>query len=113
MFSAIVISNRADAGNEAVFYAHSIISRFLLDHKKANVSSNPIADKVTQYWRNATNSPAFFRSPRITVPSIVEACNDTHKGLCKIALILLAAYEGVNLVVDDSVIEGWKQILRS
>lgn len=113
ILSAVLIFNRSDFGNEAVFYANSIICRFLFDVRNANVSNDPIAERMTQYWLKATKSPAFFRLPQTTIPKIIDACNGPLKGLPKIASILLATYEGVNLVVDDATIKGWREILEA
>lgn len=113
ILAAIVIYLRSDFGNEAVFYAHSIIFRFLSDKENVHISFEPVAEHVIAYWKNATNSPAFLKSPRTTVSPILDACNSSATGLPKIAAILLAAYEGVNLVVDDGTIDEWKRVLRS
>jgi tetratricopeptide (TPR) repeat protein len=52
-----------------------------------------LAQLCERAWRRHAERPALLRSPRLTVPAIMEACASPVLGIAKAALIILAASE--------------------
>jgi hypothetical protein len=66
---------------------------------------------VSHAWRQQATQRSFsLRAPRLNVPSIMEACDDTGHSWAKAARILLAAAPAVDILVPEPIISEVRQL---
>jgi hypothetical protein len=96
-------------------YANAIlVSDQTFSHWKSEVGKT-IEDIVVRGWRFAAKKQRFaLVTPALTVPRILESCNDSSlKGFAKAARVVLSVRGAVKLSIDPVVITELKRLSDS
>jgi hypothetical protein len=91
LLAAVNVLISPDSIPEDIFFAQA---RWLLEIRTSNWMREVGQDfcrLVERDWERASSTPALFRSPRITIPAIKEACATGEASLTKAVTILRAA----------------------
>lgn len=73
-------------------------------------TGHTLAELCEQAWRRHTANTALLRSPRLTVPAILEACTKPRLGSAKAAAIVLAASEATGPRISPEMRESLQKL---
>lgn len=110
VIAAIRISNDADVSPVGMLVGHMRLLEYFSSRKIGPVIEGQFASVVTTQWLRRCKLPAALNLPRITVPAIRLACESEKAGFKKVASVLLAARNAVNLSVPEALLQKWRQM---
>lgn len=109
--ASAVLLVRGNATPFGILYAH--VTLFMLHGSQLSAQvENEACMAITTAWRAATQNRAFLKVPNLTVPRILEACNEAGNSWGKMARIMLAAYEAVDIKLPSNIIENIRFLAR-
>jgi hypothetical protein len=108
--AAVRLAVEASFGLEEMYYGQAMLLNYLSKAALQFEVAGTLGELLRKRWRERTGFPAAFPSPRINLPPIVAACDDSATGFRLAARILLAARNVVPFKHPDEVIANWRQL---
>ena len=69
-----------------------------------------LSELFERIWRRHVTQTALLRTPRITVPAVLAACDERTPGVAKAAAIILAALSTVDMHVGASILNDLRRL---
>ena len=98
---------------ENLFYAHALITIFLIRQPWEDFVVTDLAELLSVQWLEKIKLPAMLKMPMRTVPDIERACKSSETGKKKIGKILLAVYHAVSLGVPSTILQQFRSWIES
>ncbi len=112
MLATLVVGTSSGSDADALFYAHVLLFDALSQGLIKEEIAGCLADTLERQWRRLAGSPALLRTPRLSVPAILEACDSSAKGHRKTARILIAAELAVKMNPPKEMIKRFRDLAR-
>ena len=98
---------------ENLFYAHALITIFLIRQPWEDFVVTDLAELLSVQWLEKIKLPAMLKMPMRTVPDIERACKGSETGKKKIGKILLAAHQAVSVGVSSEILQQFRSWIES
>ena len=106
--AASKIVHNIETSAENLFYAHTLITTYLIGKISEDLVVTSLAEFLAAQWLQKIKSGALSQMNKITVRQIEQACNNCETGKKKIGQILLAAYPVISLRVPSEVLQQFR-----
>lgn len=113
--ASLSIAIRDDCKPETIFLSHIFLLMFLLPRVWCNhrIIDNDLEHIIKNSWKKIIKERRFsLITPNVTVPLIEEALSSSKEGFNKIALILLAAVQSINIRINQNQIDNLKEVVN-
>ena len=106
--AALKIVHNTETDPKNLFYAHTLITTFLIGKTWEEHVVTDLAELLSKQWLKKIKFQAVLEMPRITVPQIEQACNSSETGKKKIGQILLAAHQAVSVHLSPDILQQFR-----
>ena len=106
LYDVLIASAHVAASDEAsppeLLLSQALLLGGLDRRAWGGVLGYPLAILYERTWRQVGLQPALLRNPRISIPTILEACEAKNFGIAKAAGIVLAASEATGPTIENA-----------
>ena len=108
VMASLKIVHNIETDPKNLFYAHTLITTSLIDQGWGTHIATDLAELLSKQWLKKIKFQAVLETPRITVPQIQQACNNSETGKKKIGQILLAAHQAVSVQLSPDILQQFR-----
>lgn len=98
---------------EDLFYSHVILTEYILSNQVGMNLSHPLASIFSKQWILRTQNPALLRTPKLTVPAIMDTCQGNLNSRGKAAQILLAVNDAVSTTLPPEILDRLRKLAEA
>lgn len=112
MLAALYFGNSDLIGPEDLFYSHIILFQGFNQSPIKHLVASNLSSIFYKQWLKIIETPALLINPKLTVSDINNACSFKPDGIEKLAGILLAVSNAVNLSVPSEILAQLQNLIN-